>query len=280
MKTPQESQSKDFINDSTREHLIDKWICGDVTNIPLRNKLFIRLIAKDRKFQKVDFTYSIFDASYLRECKFDSCNFTGCRFVGTNFHGSKFSGCNFDYATFEKTIIDPVILDTECPAFENLKMRFARSLRVNFQQLGDANGVNKAIAVELDAKKIHLWKSWNSNDRYYREKYQSWERIHAFFRWGSFKSLDFIWGNGENPFKLLRFVLIILLLISIGDTIAYRDPGLINSYLISFLKSPEIFLGVLKPSTYPNSILALITLIKLIMLSFFLSILIKRFNRR
>jgi hypothetical protein len=74
--------------------------------------------------------------------------------VNTQFSGAKFSGCKFDYATFEKTLIDARVLDTECPGLENLKMRFARSLRTNFQQLGDADAVNKAMRVELSATEI------------------------------------------------------------------------------------------------------------------------------
>ena len=128
------------------------------------NQLFVRLVAKKKRFTKVDFTYSIFDGCNMRDCVFDSCNFTGCRFVSTNLYGSTFSGCMFDYATFERTTIDSHVLDSECPPFENLKIRFARTLRVNYQQLGDAGAVNKAICVELRAAELHLRKAWQSNE--------------------------------------------------------------------------------------------------------------------
>jgi uncharacterized protein YjbI with pentapeptide repeats len=95
----------------------------------------------------VDFRYSTFDACYLRNCVVDDCTFVGCRFVNTNLHGSSVLGCEFDYATFEKTDIDHDVLASGCPATENLKMRLARSLRINYQQLGDPDAVNKAIAV-------------------------------------------------------------------------------------------------------------------------------------
>ena len=114
------------------------------------NYLFTRLVAKDKRFTKVNFRYSFFEYSYLRDCHFDSCDFTGCRFTNTNLSGSKFSGCKFDYASFEKTLVEPAILETECPGFENLKLRFARTLRTNFQQLGDASAANKAMNVGVD----------------------------------------------------------------------------------------------------------------------------------
>ncbi len=172
-----------MLSNSDREHQVDKKIETDIVDKKFVNKLFIRLVAKAKKFTKVDFKYSIFDACYLRKCEFNSCDFTGCRFVGTNLHEARFSNCEFRYATFEKTLIDNNILDQECPEEENLKMRFARSLRINYQSLGDAESANKAMRVELRATEEHLYKSWNSNSTYYRNKYKGWNRLNAFRQW-------------------------------------------------------------------------------------------------
>lgn len=117
--------------------------------------MFIRLIAKGKRFTKIDFKYSIFDTCYLRNCIFDSCDFTGCHFIGVNFYGASFTGCVFNYATFEKTIIDSEILNVGCPGWENLKLKFARTLRMNFQQLGDSQDVNKAIKFEFVKEKYY-----------------------------------------------------------------------------------------------------------------------------
>ncbi len=122
-----------------------------------------------KTFSRVDFRWSFFDGCYIRDCLFDSCDFTGCRFVSTHLPGAIFTGCKFDYATFERTPTDPGILDTQCPGYENLKLRFARALRANFQQLGDATAVNKAMKIELDATEVHLKKAWHSNESYYRD---------------------------------------------------------------------------------------------------------------
>jgi len=171
-----------MLSDNPRVHQVDKKFDNDVADQDFKMNLFIRLNAKGKKFTKVNFKYSIFDTCYFRDCKFDSCDFTGCRFVATNLHGAKFSGCTFNYSTFERTEIDNYILDTECPGSENLKMRFARTLRMNYQQLGDAESANKAIRVELQATEIHLHKIWNSNESYYRNKYVGWKRIEGFIQ--------------------------------------------------------------------------------------------------
>ncbi|MBU2621049.1 MAG: pentapeptide repeat-containing protein [Proteobacteria bacterium] len=67
---------------SNREHLVDQRFETDVSTVEYSNKLFLRVVAKGRKFENIDFKYTIFDTAYLRDCIFDSCDFTGCRFVG------------------------------------------------------------------------------------------------------------------------------------------------------------------------------------------------------
>jgi uncharacterized protein YjbI with pentapeptide repeats len=136
---------------SNREKVEDQRGDSDIEQANLMNSLFVRPGAKDTRFTKVDFRYSIFDTCYLRACTFDSCDFTGCRFLATSLYGSHFIGCKFDYAVFERTNVDSDLLSSSCPGHENLKMRFARTSRMNFQQLGDAQAANKAIEVELQA---------------------------------------------------------------------------------------------------------------------------------
>ncbi|WP_223485996.1 pentapeptide repeat-containing protein [Stenotrophomonas indicatrix] len=253
---------------------------SDVSNAKFVNHLFVRLVAKGRKFVGVDFRYSTFDAAYVRNCSFDSCNFTGCRFVGCNFHGSSFTGCNFEYTNFERTDIDSDILSTGCPGSENLKTRFSRSLRMNYQQLGDATSVNKAIAVELAATEAHLHKSWNSNESYYRKKYQGVKRIQQFFRWVNFKLLDVVWGNGESPLKLLRAVLVLFACMAIVDVISHRNRTLIGSYIDGLVAAPQIFFGIEIPPSYPSWYLTIIIFSRLVFLGLFMAIIVKRLNRR
>jgi hypothetical protein len=259
----------------------DQKFDSDESNSRFSNYVFIRLVATGRTFQNVNFRYTFFDTCYLRNCRFDSCDFTGCRFLNSQLPGAKFSGCKFDYATFEKTIIDAQLLDTECPGHENLKMRFARSLRTNFQQLGDTEGVNKAMRVELSATEIHLKKAWNSNESYYRHHHPgALQRTLAFLKWFKFKVLDFVWGNGESIFRLVRFVLIVLVLMALGDVAVDGDPARVQSYLGSFIRSFTIFFGTLIPDDYGKAYLAAISCLRLFAIGVFLAIIIKKFSRR
>ncbi|MEL0580410.1 pentapeptide repeat-containing protein [Pectobacterium brasiliense] len=269
-----------MIKDSGREKLSDKKFDSSVSKENFVNKLFERVVALNVEFKSVNFRYCIFDAAYIRNCSFQDCDFTGCRFLNCNLLGSSFSGCKFDYVNFDKTQIDNDILEIGCPGLENLKLKFSRSLRLNYQQIGDSKSANKAIAIELQATEAHLHKAWKSKESYYRKKYKGIDRVKIFGEWVEFKLLDLIWGNGESSYKLCRAVILILLIIAGIHVILFGDPMLVTSYSEALFLSPQIFLGVLTPSIYPTLYLTVIILVRLIMFGFFMSIIIKRFNRR
>lgn len=265
----------------TRTIETDKeWIDNaEVSNAVLSDHVFERVSAKKARFTNVDFKYSVFDGCYFRSCEFDSCDFTGCRFVGSSFHGSTFVGCKFDYAVFERTLIDSQILDTCCPSWENLKLRFARTLRMNYQALGESDAVNKAILVELDATRVHLDKAWRSNESYYRKKYAGATRLKAFFNWVGFVVGDVIWGNGERPLHLVRTTVGLLVLVAILDTLLARNALLVTDWLSAVAEAPQVFLGTEHPS-YPGYIVASIAVARYVILGLFVSILVRRFARR
>ncbi|AZZ78150.1 hypothetical protein CCX46_24400 [Pseudomonas sp. RU47] len=269
-----------MLTNSGKNELKDQKFIADISGEKYSNVNFVRLVAKERKFTKIDFRYSTFDACYLRNCKFDSCDFTGCRFVSTNLHGSIFSGCKFEYASFERTDINNEVLSSGCPGSENLKIRFARSLRMNYQQLGDAISVNRAIEVELNATKEHLYKAWHSNESYYRNKYKSWQRAHQFLLWTKFKLLDLLWGNGESAWKLVCAVFAVLAFMTLFDVLNYRDHFIIKSYWCAFLQAPQVFLGTIHPQHFPASYITFVTFLRLVLFGFFMAIIVKRFNRR
>lgn len=266
-----------------REVVTDHYFHLGVVDEPKRfqNKVFVRLGArKGTVFRNVSFTHSIFEGCYLANCTFDSCDFTGCRFSGSNFHQTAFSGCKFWYATFERTQIDDDILTGEAPTEENLRVRFARTLRMNFSQLGDAKAVNRAISLELQATERYLRNSWSTQrNSYYRRKYPGWKQIWQFVRWSEFKLLDVIWGNGESILKLLRTIIFVVAAVAIYDVIAGGNPLDVTGYWESIEQAPAVFLGVL-PKDYPLWVLSLIAACRYVGLALLTALLVKRFGRR
>lgn len=279
-KPPIIAQPNSKIINSGRERIEDKIFNEEITNNNYHNKLFVRIGAKKKKFNNVDFSHTYFEHCYFKNCAFNSCNFNGCKFINCNFSGSSFPGSIFDYAIFEKTFIDDDILDNNCPSHDNVTKKFARSLRINFQSLGDSESVNKAIEVELRATKNHLFDSWNSNKRYYREKYGGLLRIKMFFHWLYFKTQEFIWGNGESLYKLIRTGILFLLLMTFIDVYSFHNWECFPDYYNSLINMPSLMFGVKNDSSYSELYLSLITLCRLIGFGLFMSILIKKFNRR
>ena len=129
---------KDILKKGNREIITDFYVAKDVSSEKrlLAFKVFVRLNAKAIRFVDVSFQHCVFDECYFNNCVFEDCDFTGCKFLGCNFHQSTFAGCSFKYAAFERTDIDDEILTREAPLEENLRMRFARSLRTNFPGAG------------------------------------------------------------------------------------------------------------------------------------------------
>lgn len=146
----------------------------DIQGKGFTNTIFIRLVASiGTRFTNVDFSYCIFDHAYLRGCKFENCNFTGVKFLNSNFLGASFTKCNFEYAFFEKTILDDDFSYNNLPEKANLRQKVLRSLRMNYQQLGDSQRVNEIILLELEATKEYLWKATFSDDEYFAKKYKA-----------------------------------------------------------------------------------------------------------
>lgn len=280
---PAAGQSPDeLFTPSNRIELKDKLVSADAEALDLSNRLFKRLGAKNRRFTKIDFRYSIFDGCYLRDCAFDSCDFTGCRFISTHLPGSSFTGCKFDYATFERTTINSDVLDSGCPGTENLAEKFARSLRINYQQLGDSESVNRAISVELDATKTHLLKAWRSKESYYRGKYRGAIRFQMFLKWLWFRTSDFVWGNGESIPKFARSILLIVATMVPFDIAWDKTKSfiLVPSYGRSLFDSFEVFLGIRTPTFYPPLFLSFVVLCRIVSCGLLISLIVKRTNRR
>ena len=280
--TDLEAPARPFLK-GNRESIADHYVPSDVQDNAkdFSFKHFTRLQAQRKvKFTNVSFQHSIFETAYLRGCAFDSCDFTGSRFFGSVLSGSTVVDCKFDYATFERCHIDPEILHLCAPKEDNLRMRFARSLRMNYQQIGDARAVNAAINLELEATSDHLYNSWYSEEKYHRQKYPGFKRFSQFAKWIEFRLLDFIWGNGESISKLVRTIAFVILSIGFYDAQKRVDSPTISDYWDSLQVAPALFLGTL--TSLHHSILAstTITALRLVALSLLTALLVKRFGRR
>jgi len=266
-----------------RSAISDFYVAEDVAdeNEKFAFKVFIRVNARGIKFRNVSFQHCIFDECYFNSCVFDSCDFTGCRFLGSNFHQSSFAGCRFRYATFERTEIDDDVLTSEAPTEENLRMRFARSLRMNYQQIGDAKAANKAISLELKATSIYLRNSWGMRrSTYYKKKYPGWRSVEQFFRWLTYWILNVVWGNGESILKLMRTMVVFVLLITLYDTTTFENALSMGDYWRSFQNALAAFLGIFYPDDYPVVVKSAIAGIRFVAIALLAALFLRRLGHR
>lgn len=253
----------------------------NLSNEDWSNREFIRLVASSKRFYMVDFSQSRFNNCYLTACVFENCCFTGSHFISSNLRNSNFINCRFDYTTFERTIVDPDILDHQFLNMVNLRKDFARSLRTNYQQMGDNDSANRAIQVELDSTKIHLFNGWTSETEYYRNKYGSvFQRLKMFSLWLKFKALDWLWGNGEKISRVVIAIMLYIFIIAIVDLSYNPNHISIGQVFKSVAISPNILFSVDTPDYIPKYFATLTVAIRYILLALFVTILIKRLDRR
>lgn len=284
-------EKKDLMFFSSIKRLVDNRQFYVLNGNKFANHLFTRAIAKNIIFENIDFSKTYFENSYLRDCRFIRCNFEGAKFTGCNLIGSYFDDCNFDYVNFERTFVDDEIFNC-APKKDNLKYKFARSLKLNYASIGDYMKSSKAVSIELAATKSHLKDSWLSGDPYYRTKYGGLQRtVEQFWKWFKVSLLDFVWGNGESLWRLVRFNLIIFSLLTLYDIVekSVTQISILEIIEVFLIKVPSNYFGIIIKQEggdqnyfeyYPNWLSLFLVVTRLICFGLLMSIIIKKYNRR
>ena len=270
-----EQSGRSSLIEHRKETIADVEVSGDIKESSLFfQKRLERVFAVRRRFTRVSFAQSVVRECYFRNCEFVDCDFTGAHIVGTNFQGAKFEGCNFSYTTFEKTDVGLDILTHNLPPHENLKRDLARTLRTNYGSVGNYDGVNAAILVELAATLEHYRKAAFSAESHYRRKHKGLERLTYAGKYISFWVLDKFWGNGERPWRLVWVALGTWIL-----GVAYGVSGADLPVQAAASASASAF--VLGSSGALGSTAAIsLALARYLILGMFLAALVKRLARR
>lgn len=281
-------EKKDKMFYSSKTDKIDNVLFYVLEGNNFQNHLFVRAIAKKIIFKNVDFSKTYFENSYLRDCRFYRCNFEGAKFTGCNLTGSYFEDCNFDYVTFEKTFVDDEIF--ECaPKKDNLRYKFARSLKLNYASIGDYIKSSKAVSIELSATKSHLKDSWLSGEEWYKLKYGGIKkRSEQFLKWFKVSLLDFLWGNGESLWRLIRFNLIIFFILTLYHIFSKSLIDIFEILKVFTINIPSNYFGITVLDSeqknyfdyYPTALNLFLVITRLICFGLLMSIIIKKYNRR
>lgn len=264
------------LQEHKRDIIENKEFRGEVRGEDLSRKEFSRVYAVDVAFLDVSFKQCDFSRCYFRNCRFIRCDFTGANIKESNLRGSQFEECNFRYTSWEKTFLDEHFLDTCLPSGENLARDLARSLRVNFSQIGNYEAVNKAASIEVSLTGQHLYNAAYSLQSYYRAKYKGWSRVVHAMGHARWKALDLLWGNGESIVRIATtssvVIVVAALLLMRGDSQLLFSDAIWTTF--------SLFWGVVGGMKLPDFYVPVLTIIRFVLLGLFMAILVKRLSRR
>ena len=264
------------LQEHTKRVIEHKEVHGEVQNEDHSAKVLYQVFAVNVNFIEVNFKQCDFANCYFRNCRFSKCNFTGATIKECNFRGSKFETCDFRYTSWEKTILDEHFLDICLPSEENLARDLARSLRVNFSQIGNYDAVNKAASIEVSLTGQHLYNAAYSRQSYYRSKYEGWSRISHALGHARWKALDLLWGNGESITRVALSGLGVVMFAAIA-LMRYHPQLVFSDALWSAFSG---FWGIQSDAKLPDSFAVTLTIVRFILFGLFMAILIKRLSRR
>ncbi len=278
-------EKKDVKFFSSKYETIERKRFYYIEDLKYTNYVFVRAVATDFLFINIDFSKTIFDSCYFKDCRFINCKFEGAKFMNSNLQGSYYQECNFDYVIFEKTFVDFEIF--ECaPKWDNLRFRFARSLKLNYASLGDYIKATKAVTIELEATLSHLRSSWLSGEQHYVNKYGGLERRgKQAIKWIKVRFLDFVWGNGESLRRLIRLNLILFFVLTIYHYYKVTTAKFSDFLDIFLIKIPANYfnLKIKEPNFfdyYPTGLSLFLVISRLVCFGLLMSIIIKKYNRR
>lgn len=264
------------LQEHKKDVIENKEFRGEVRSEDLSMREFSRVFAVDVVFVDVSFKQCDFSRCYFRNCRFIRCDFTGANLKESNLRGSQFEKCNFRYTTWEKTFLDDHFLDICLPSGENLARDLARSLRVNFSQIGNYEAVNKAASIEVSLTGRHLYNAAYSRQSYYRAKYKGWSRVMHAMGHARWKALDLLWGNGESIVRVatagLAVIVVAALFLMRGDSQLLFSDALWSTF--------SHFWGIQDGTKFPDSYAVALTVIRFVLLGLFMAILVKRLSRR
>jgi hypothetical protein len=197
---------------------------------------------KKAEFDGVDFSYCVFTRAYFHEAKFRNCKFIGARFTECNFRNADIVGCDFRYADFTGTRIDTKEVLNNLPAEPNIRKELLQILRKNALSMGDVRSGREFVLREIAAEKEHLRRAWRRDEQYYKDKYSGFKKRTKVLVDRTLLWVDgFLWGHGEQLWKMLISVPSLLIICAVISTFKFEldviDPTISSAW--------NIFLGEL-----------------------------------
>lgn len=281
---------RQFREHSNKQFYLNESNKPDIFNINYSNIRFTDANGFGVTFNNCNFAYCIFERAYFRKARFNNCSFVGSLFINCVLRSSTFESCNLSYVRFKDSLISVDSVIRSLPLEPSIRRELLQNLRINARSIGDEKGVKTFIREELCAEREHYRKAREMKEDYYVKKYKgivNWikVRVNSLLLW-----LDYhFWGHGEYPANLVRFILGLLVLLSLivllssdqlnGSISIQQLPGLL---LKSCEATAYTFLGINKSSDIEVGLFLtiLLILIRYVTFGLFVGMLFRSFSKR
>jgi len=176
-------------------------------NVNLRWAQFRDVGFKNARFANCNLSQATFAQCYLRRAQFEKCDLVNSHFVSCDFSQAAIVESRIDFASFSNCEIGLQNIKFRTDASAQAMVRVCRSLKLNAMSMG-----NFADAGHLT----------------YLEKTHERRALHARGEWAPWLGsllLDWMWGYGEKPWRLVFFMAVNIVLFGALLYWAQAIPG-------------------------------------------------------
>ncbi|WP_158602402.1 pentapeptide repeat-containing protein [Cohnella endophytica] len=262
------------------------------SRLTITHSTFANISFLESELTKCDFSHCIFINCYFKKTKLNNIIFVGCKFINCKFDKIELAQSDLRYTSFENCYINYEDIKGCLPSESNIRWSICTNLALEGLRAGNSEQYKRFFFEEKSASEEHYLEMFFQRKKYYKENYDTLDRISGLSKYLYSKLSRLIWGYGE---RIQNLILVIVATITTFSFL-YRAQGSVFhltslpletqslSYKESFYFSICNFLTISSDFSSSDTNIRTFTLIEcslgLIMLGFFVAGLFRFINRR
>lgn len=260
--------------------------------LTINHSTFANVSFKKSKLRNCNLAHCVFIDCYFKYTYLENVIFTGCKFINCTFDNISLIECDFRYAVFENCFIEYDLLFNCLPSTANLRWKICTNLALESLRAGNSQEYRKYFFEEKRSSERHYMKMVLQRERYYKEHYDSVDRVFGLLKYIASKFSKVLWGYGEKISHLIFVIIIVifcfsLIYQSLGNVFKeantsgeQRNLNLVESLYFSFCN----FLTLTSDFTSSFIFVRILSVIEgalgLVLMGFFVAALFRFINRR
>lgn len=176
-------------------------------HVNLRWSTFNDIGFKDAGLEECNLSHVSFNLCYFRRAQFLHCDMVNAKFDGCDFSNARIDYSKLDFASWKNSEIRVEIIKFRKDANPQMLVRVCRHLKLNAMSMGHFNDAGDLTYQEKTYERHHLY-----NQAFRNEKESVRNRTRFGLQWISSIFLNWLWGYGEKPVRLLGAIIANVLL--------------------------------------------------------------------